>query len=186
MERLSPGFMILTTCLALSMLVSCSRPAYQPIEDPSLRLPNRIEGTSDKRVIALKKQLNGAGVAVISFGQDHLISLPAAALFPEQSPHLTWRAYGLLNKVVCYLQEYRKVAITVTAFSTQYVSNQREQALTLARARSVGDYLWSQGIDSRMIFTEGAAADKPIYGYSKGNDMSANARVEITFRDAIV
>lgn len=186
MKRLPFGLLFVTTCIALIMLSGCSRPSYQPIDEPSLRLPNRIEGSSDKRVIALKKQLKGAGVAVISFGQDNLISLPAATLFPEQSPHLTWGSYNLLNKVACFLREYRQVAITVTAFSTQYVSRQREESLTLARARAVGDYLWSQGVDSRFIFTEGAASDKPIFGYSKGSDHSANARVEITFRDAIV
>jgi intracellular multiplication protein IcmN len=62
---------------------------------------------------------------------------------------------------------------------------QRERALTLARSRVVGEYLWSQGIDSRLIFTAGLGSDKPITRFSPSGDVSPNARVEITFRDAV-
>ncbi len=59
------------------------------------------------------------------------------------------------------------------------------RALTLARARAVGDYLWSQGVDSRFIFTHGLGSDKPIVAFTEKGDKSPNSRIEITFRDAV-
>lgn len=65
------------------------------------------------------------------------------------------------------------------------MSVKRERALTLARSRVVSEYLWSQGVDSRIIFTQGLGSDKPITSYTLGGDRSPNARVEITFRRAV-
>ena len=49
----------------------------------------------------------------------------------------------------------------------------------------VGEYFWSQGIDSRFIFTQGLGSDKPVVSFTQGGDSSPNARIEITFRDAV-
>ena len=183
-----PGFLRGHAILLASLLLfGCkSQPKYTPEEDPALRLPFRVAHTSDKAMIRLQKKLANNGVKVVTIGEDYLVSIPSSALFPDQSPRLTWASYGLLNKVVCYLKEFRKVGVNVTAYSSKYVSAKREHALTLARARAVADYLWSQGIDSRFIFTEGLGSDKPIMAYTQGGDKSPNSRIEITFRDTIV
>lgn len=175
------------TLLASLLLLGCSRgQQYIPLEDESLRLPRKVAGTSDKQVIALQKSLAKCGVKVITIGEDYLVSIPSAALFADQSPRLTWESYGLLNNIVKFLKQFRKVAVNVTSYSSKYVSAKRERALTLARSRAVADYLWSQGIDSRFIFTVGAGSDKPIMAYTLGGDKSPNSRIEITFRDAII
>jgi len=177
-----------TTLLASALLFGCcGGNTYEPIlEEEPYRLPHSIAGSSDKRTIAMQAEFERCGVKVITIGQDYLISIPSVALFADQSPRLTWPSYGLLNKIVLYMQQFRKVGINVTAYSSKYVSAKREQALTLARARVVSDYLWSQGIDSRLIISEGAGSDKPISAYTQGGDRSINSRIEITFRDAIV
>lgn len=173
--------------LASLLLAACQGSRYVAIDDDgTFPLPPKVAGTSDAAVIAMQKQFNKCGVRVISIGQDYLISIPSVALFADQSPRLTWQSYALLNNVVFYLKQFRKVAVNVTSYSSKYVSVRREQALTLTRARAVADYLWSQGIDSRFIFTEGAASDKPIAAFTHGGDKSVNSRIEITFRDAIV
>jgi intracellular multiplication protein IcmN len=161
-------------------------PTYHPSDNSTYKLPHGVAAASDRTAMILQKTLNSAGIKVISIGQDYLISIPSLALFPEQSPRLTWNAYPVLNKIVLYMKQFRKIGVNITSYSNKYVSVRREQALTLARARAVGDYLWSQGIDSRFIFTEGAGSDKPITDYSPAGDRSPNSRIEITFRDAIV
>ena len=83
------------------------------------------------------------------------------------------------------MQQFRKITIHVNAFSSQFVSERREHALTLARAKTVAEYLWSQGIDSRFIFTQGSGSDKPIVVSKGGGDLSPNARIEISFRRAL-
>lgn len=164
-------------------------PARRTISAPRRRnLPTtkKVAGTSDYAVITMQKNFNKRGVKVITIGSDYLISIPSGALFADQSPRIRWESYALLNQVVLFLKQFRKVGVNVTSYSSQYVSSRREQALTLARARVVANYLWSQGIDSRFIFTEGAGSDKPVVSFYQGGDKSPNSRIEITFRDAIV
>ena len=149
-------------------------------------LPTRVSGTQDAAAMVILHRLNEHGVRVITIGQDYLISIPANRLFAGQSPRVLWRSYAVLNDVVCYLKQFNKVSVNVTAFSSKYVSPTRERALTSARARSVADYLWSQDIDSRFIFTRGLGSDKPILAGDRGGDSSPNSRIEITFRNAVV
>lgn len=180
------GMMLGTLGLATLLLLSaCSRNnVYLPDnEDP--KLPCKVRGACDATVMKDTKKFNKRGIKVITLGEDYLISIPASALFHDQTAHLTWSSYKLLNEIALYLKQFRKIAITVNSFSSPYVSPQREHALTLARSRVVGEYLWSQGIDSRFIFTQGLGRDKPITQYNQGGDKSPNARIEITFRDAV-
>lgn len=174
---------ILLACLCL---FSCKKVEYL-LDFNKPEMPWSVAGATDKRMVGLQKQLTSCcGVKVITLGSDYLISIPSAALFANQSPRLTWESYGLLNNVVSFLKQFRHIAITITSFSTKYVSAKREQALTLARSRAIGSYFWTQGIDSRFIFTVGAGSDKPIMTWAMGGDKSPNSRIEITFRDAII
>ncbi len=159
-----------------------SRP-QGPIEPA--KLPYKVNGAKDSEIIRLQKKFNKEGIRVISVGQDYLLSITSSHLFFRESPQLTWESYALLNAVACYLKEFRKVAIHITAYSNKCVSVRRELSLTQARARAVGNYLWSQGIDSRFIFTQGLGSDKPIVNLTENDDKSPNSRVEITFRDAV-
>ena len=145
-------------------------------------LPYKVARACDKDIVVAEKRFNLIGVKVITIGQNYLISIPADNLFAQYSPRLRWGSYGLLNDVACYLKQFRKVAVNVTAFSSKHISKQRDKALTLARARAVGNYLETQDIDSRFIFTEGLGSDKPIVAMKGGGDSSPNSRIEITFR----
>lgn len=174
-----------TVLLAAVLVSGCHRP-YRFLPDDTYKLPRRVAGTADAQVAAMVRSFNrGKIVNVISIGSDYLISVPAAALFPENSPRLLWQSYPQLNQIARFLKQFRKVAVTVTIYSGQYMSKQREHALTLARARAVGNYLWSQGIDSRLIFTQGTGSDKPVTTFRGRGDHTPGSRMEITFRDAV-
>ena len=176
---------LLRTSAAIAfLLLSACGDKYVP-EQVEAKLPCKLRGACDSTVIKYINHFNKRGIKVITKGQDYLISIPAGALFTDQTPHLTWASYSLLNEVASFLKQFRKVAITISSYSSKYISVQRERSLTLARSRVVGEYLWSQGIDSRLVFTQGLGSDKPIMSYSQGGDASPNARVEITFRDAV-
>jgi intracellular multiplication protein IcmN len=170
--------------IALCLIVSCSREYWAlPPEVP--KWPCKLTGACDSSVIKYMKKLRKKGVKVIVIGQDYMISIPAPYLFAPQTPHIKWKSYALLNDVAVFLKQFRKISIYVTSYSSKYVSAQRERSLTLARSRVVSEYLWSQGVDSRFIFTQGLGSDKPIIAYTPGGDYSTNARIEITFREAV-
>ena len=173
----------LLVCILAICNIGCSK-QEQPTNDLD-KLPTHVDGASDRAITALQGRLNKAGVSILTLGQEYMISIPSSLLFATQSPHLTWESYKLLNDVACYLQQFRKITVNVTAFSSKYVSVKREHALTLARAQAVSDYLWSQGVDGRFIFTQGAGSDKPVLATKDHSDLSPNSRIEITFRRAI-
>lgn len=174
----------LAALLVLGILVGCQPNPGHNVGDIN-SLPTHVDGASDARIMALQTRLNKDGVRVITIGQDYLLIIPSALVFANQSPQLTWDSYQILNDIVCYLQEFRKINVNVSAFSSKFVSAQREHALTLARARAVADYLWSQDINSRFIFTQGLGSDKPMGAFKQNGDDSPISRIEITFRRAI-
>ena len=171
--------------LMILMLLAACHPAVTPsIIHDEPRLPQQV-ALGDAEIISLEKRLTERGVQIVSVGQDYLLSIAAAALFGDQSPRLTWDSYDELNEVACYLRQFRKVGVDVTAYASHYVSAKREYALSAARAEAVANYLWSQGIDARLLFTQGMGSDKPIIAAARGGDKSPNSRIEITFRRAV-
>lgn len=186
MRRLHVGFISkatwLTTLMVLLVLTGCHKLRMSNVVE---KLPFKVAGAQDPTAMKMQARFNKEGIRVITIGQDYMISIPSKVLFPNESPQLTWGSYALLNAVACYLKQFRKISINITAFSNKCVSPQRDRALTLARARMVGDYLWSQGVDSRFIFTHGLGSDKPIVAFTEKGDKSLNSRIEITFRDAV-
>jgi intracellular multiplication protein IcmN len=189
-KRFSFGFssmsFVFVTLFACLSLLGCHKKNSLLIRDENYKLPRKVAGSSDVKVATMIKKLNRTNcINIVTIGQDYLISMPSSALFPDESPRITWQGYAVLNKVVDFMKQFRKVGVTVTSYSSKYVSVAREQALTSARARHVADYLWSQGIDSRMIYSLGAGSDKPITDYAQRGDRSPSSRVEITFRDTI-
>ncbi|MFT4058653.1 MAG: type IVB secretion system protein IcmN/DotK [Legionella sp.] len=170
--------------IAVCLIVSCNRD-YWALDPELPKWPCKVTGACDSSIVKYMRKFRKKGVRVITIGQDYLISIPAIYLFEPQTPHIKWRSYALLNDVATFLKQFHKISIYVTSYSSKYVSPQRERALTLARSRVVGEYLWSQGVDSRFIFTQGLGSDKPMMAYTLGGDYSTNARVEITFRMAV-
>ncbi|WP_419420333.1 type IVB secretion system protein IcmN/DotK [Legionella sp. D16C41] len=191
MKRVCIGFItfLLRYFVVVSLLIltgcCCGNGKLLLLTQQGFKLPTRVAGSSDAYVIAQQAGFARCGVKVITIGSDYLISIPSTVLFADQSPRIKWEAYSVLNKVVKFMRQFRKIGVNVTSYSSQYVSSKREQSLTLARARAVSDYLWSQKVDSRFIFAEGAGSDKPISAFMQGGDRSVSSRIEITFRDAV-
>lgn len=182
------GFHVLLVCsaiLVIGLMGGCCCGIEEALAKERPLLPTHVPCSSDRKIMAMQKRLNRHGVRVITMGQDYLISIPSRILFANESPRLTWQSYRVLNEVACYLKAFRKVAVNVSGYSSKCFSAQREHALTLARTREVGNYLWSQGIESRFIFTQGMGSDKPIFGARLGGDQSPNSRIEITFRNTV-
>ncbi len=169
----------------LIFFIGCKSQGIPSIIEDENTLPTQIDGASDKTIVSLEKKFKNRGVRIISMGQNYLISIPSAALFYDESPRLTIVSYDVLNDVACYLRQFRHVGITVTGYTIPYVSRQREHVLSLSRARVVANYLMTQGIETRFIFTAGMGNDKPIVGIDRRGDGAANSRVEITFREII-
>ena len=176
--------MRIVCCLLLLCwgLLGCSSSIV--FDDPP-ELPSGVENTSDADIAEMYDKLTSEHVQVIAVGDDYLISIPSTLLFGNQSPKIKPDGYPILDDVVTYLQSMRKLMVKVTAYSDCYQSEARTMALTKARAKMVGRYLWSRDIETGIVFTEGAGNDKPIVARKTGLDSSPNSRVEITFRQVV-
>ncbi len=187
-QSVNPTFWFFALLTIFFMLQGCHRHPYPLAHlNDSYKLPSRVAGTSDKKIKAMHESFRKKyAVKVVTIGQNYLIAFPSTAIFANQSPRVKWQGYGVLNQIASFMKQFRKVSVNVTAHTSFYKSTAREHALSQARAKIVADYLWSQDIDSRFIFSAGAGCEKPISVYTDGGDNSPNSRIEITFREAIV
>lgn len=167
------------------MLLGCSNSFNPPVLE-GIKLPTKVNGSSDPSIVKLEDKLSKKGVKIINIGQRYLISVPSMLVFASDSPKINWPSYDLLNDLAAYLRKFRKTTVHVNTYSNCYLSERRTYALTLARSRAVANYLWSQNIESQIVFTQGMGNDKPIVAYAKCNDSSPNSRIEIVFTRVIV
>lgn len=164
------------------ILYGCQNIKQRTIIEDDAKLPHQVAGASDSMILALEKRFKRQNIRIVEMGDDYLISIPTGLIFADQSPRITWPAYDVLNNIACYLRQYRKVAVQVSTYVSQYGSMRRQYALSVARSNAVANYLWSQGIESRFITAHGLGSEKPIVVKASQDDKSANARIEITFR----
>lgn len=169
----------------LFMICGCAKNTQKIIFESNPSLPYAVGSKVDPTQINLLEVLRKQNVKVVTMGQNYLLSIPSTVLFFNQSPRLKWHSYDVLYTVACYLRQFRKVSVKVVSYSTECKSYVRQEALTRARARVVANYLWSQGIKSRFIFSQGVGNNKPLLCTMQGGDDSMNSRIEITFHDEI-
>jgi len=165
------------------LLCSCHS-SYRFTKGPPV-LPSHLN-PSDPEKIRMERKLRAENIQVIQQGQYILISIPAALIFANHSPVITWHSYSYLNDVACFIKMYRKVEVEVNAYDMKCDKHQRMLALTQLRAENIANYLISQNIDSRIVFTRGMANDKPIMKTDREEYLYANSRIEILFKEEII
>ena len=145
------------------------------------------ENVTDKKVVQLENELASKGVDIISVGQDYRIIIPANLIYYHASPKLIWGSYDTINLVVDYIKQFRTVSMRVDAYS-QGADNEFSGALSLARTRTMVDYLWSQAIDTRFLYTQAHIMERSPNAWYKDKQGKSDVptRVEITFRNTIV
>lgn len=170
--------------LIILLLSGCH--SSKPLLSDTHKLPKHVAGSTDAQIVRLEQILTSKGVKIVIIGQMVLVSVPSHLVFHEESPRIKWGSYQLLNEIAEYLCKFRKISLYVTAYNDCYLSVKRTKSLTLARAREVSNYLWSQNVRTRLIFTRGKGNDKPIVSQHMCSDVSPNSRIEIVFRRAII
>lgn len=130
----------------------------------------------------LLQRLQQAHVIVIEVGEQVTLILPADQFFLLHSPALSPKAYPVLNDVAMLLRTYPKTSVVVTGYTDNLGSEQRNVALSKQRAQATADYLWSQEIDSRLLYTEGKGDAEALASNATIKGRQWNRRIEITFQ----
>lgn len=138
-----------------------------------------IGGYMDSQEAELRAQLQGSGVSVSRSGNRIILNMPSAITFNTDQDSIKAQFYRRLDAVAVVLKKYNKSLIDVFGYTDSTGSAAHNQALSERRAASVGQYLTSQGIDSRRLAVVGYGAGSPVAANATAAGRALNRRVEI-------
>jgi outer membrane protein OmpA-like peptidoglycan-associated protein len=133
----------------------------------------------DVQEAKLREQLQGTGVQVIREGDNIRLIMPGNITFQTDSYNLNQGFYPTLNSVGLVLAKYADTTIRVSGHTDNTGSRQHNQTLSERRAKSVANYLATQGVAQARMYVEGLAFDQPVADNASSAGRSQNRRVEL-------
>ena len=131
---------------------------------------------------ALLQRMQGRKIQALEVGEQIMLILPADKFYLPCSPAIQREAYPALNDIAQLLRTYPKTSVTITGYTDNLGSGQRNVALSRQRAQTIADYLWSQDMDARLVYTEGKGAIGALADNSYAQGRWWNRRIEINFQ----
>jgi outer membrane protein OmpA-like peptidoglycan-associated protein len=151
-----------------------------------------LDASAKKSTLILK--LKQQGIQVVEVGETVSIILPSDPIFQSGSANLGGGCSYGLNVVADFLSLYSKTFVEVAGYTdngghadcagdrNNAESIQKAHLLTAQQAAAVAHYLWSRGIDSRMLNTVGYGFAHPISNDHSPNGSAKIRRIEINFQ----
>ncbi len=133
----------------------------------------------DKQEAKLREQLQGTGVSVTRNGDEITLNMPGNITFATNSSDLYPGFFKVLDSVALVLKEYNKTVIEVAGHTDSTGTTEYNQALSLRRAGTVGEYLHARGINGVRIITLGFGELEPIASNDTPEGRQQNRRVEL-------
>lgn len=133
----------------------------------------------DVQEAKLREELQGTGVSVAREGDNIRLIMPGSITFETDSYNLRGDFYAVLNSVGTVLAKYNDTTLRVTGHTDNTGSRAYNQTLSERRARTVADYLATQGVAPTREFVEGRAFDQPIADNGTAGGRAQNRRVEL-------
>lgn len=141
-----------------------------------------IGNSMDKENAELRNTLQGTGVQVHQQGNSIQLVMASDVTFETGQASVRSNFYPTLNSVAIVVKKYDKTSIIVTGYTDNVGGDAYNQVLSENRAKSVGDYLVSQGVSPNRIVTEGRGKRDPLVSNNTAGGRSMNRRVVITLR----
>jgi len=136
--------------------------------------------------IALEKGAEGSGIAVLRTDDNQLqVNVPSEFSFDPERSEIKAGMRPVLDQFAAELEEQplSHLLIRIVGYTDSVGDEAVNDALSLARAVSVGKYLESKGIRANRIEVEGRGERNPMVGNDKPYGRALNRRVEIYLRD---
>ena len=128
----------------------------------------------------LRRTLMGTGVQVQQVGNTIQLVMAADVTFDTNQAAIRSNFYPTLNSVAIVLKKYDDNNIAVSGYTDSVGGDAYNQVLSEQRAKSVADYLISQGISPRRFFTRGLGKRNPIASNNSAQGRALNRRVVLT------
>ena len=137
--------------------------------------------TMDKQIKELKEKTEGSGVDVTTTddGKAILVNLPDGVTFDVASYTLKPEFRATLTQVAQSMNEYPNSLIDVYGHTDSTGSDAYNQTLSENRARTVANFLISQGVSSARIRSQGFGETMPVASNDTAEGRTKNRRVEI-------
>ncbi|MBT8146788.1 MAG: OmpA family protein [Gammaproteobacteria bacterium] len=127
----------------------------------------------------MREQLAGTGVQVMRVGDQLELVMPGNVTFPTNEYSIRDSFFPVLDSVSAILYKYTDTRIQVTGHTDSTGALDYNYGLSDRRARSVGNYLASKGVDQNRIITQGVGPDQPIASNESEAGRAQNRRVEL-------
>ena len=129
---------------------------------------------------SLQDDINNNNVQVIWLGDNLTIVLDSDAYFVESSANLVPVTSTLFTNITQILNSYTTVGVTVSGYTDKSGWAKRDVALSQQRATIIANYLWQNGVNTRLLSAEGYGAAFPIASNATAWGRQQNLRIEIT------
>jgi len=135
----------------------------------------------DQQIKTLKEQTSGSGVDVtpVDNGKAILVNLPDGVTFDVASANLKPEFRATLDKVAQSLRDYPDSLVDVYGHTDSTGSDSYNQTLSENRARTVMNYLISQGVPAARLRSQGFGETMPVASNDTPEGRARNRRVEI-------
>lgn len=133
----------------------------------------------DVQEAKLRQQLQGTGISVTRVGNEIVLNMPGNVTFATNSADINAEFYKVLNSVALVLNEYKNTTVDVIGHTDNVGSDAYNQQLSERRARSVAEYLASQGVMPARLLIAGRGESQPIASNDTPEGRAQNRRVTL-------
>ncbi len=163
--------------LALGSVTSDDAEWRNRVDEVRTALPKRVSVTADSLPV-------DTAIEVSSVCEQAFDSLDVGAIqFQESTTAFRTSAYPRLERVAALARTCRNSRILITGHSDASGNEAMNARLSLARARAVGDFIATRGIDSDRIVVIGAGSAQPVANNGTRYGRSLNRRIEIDLQN---
>ncbi|MFA6408759.1 MAG: OmpA family protein [Gammaproteobacteria bacterium] len=143
-----------------------------------------IGNSMDNANKELRQRLVGSGVQVRKIGNSVQLVMYSDVLFKTDSADINRSFYNSLSSVALVLKKYNNTNVMVSGFTDSTGSASHNQILSEERAKSVANFLASQGVNQNRLFSQGFGMRNPVASNSTATGRAQNRRVVIILRPA--
>lgn len=182
-ENMRKGFVKLAVvALGGVLLAGCDKNTITTIHEHVYSSPKMPAPTSSEQHAKYMAALRDEGVQVIQLGETIRLVMLSDEVFAPNSANIVPAYRPVLTDVARLMATYDITSVKVAAYSDKQSPKNLQTALTTQQAQAVSKFLWSRGVDTRLMYAKGYAGSKPVDSAASASGRNNNRRVEISFQ----
>ncbi len=144
--------------------------------------PQNTEVVRDMKVARLTRSLEELGTRTVQTGQTMRVIVSSDRIFNPRSANFSSDASKTLNTLSQLMMLLETTSVEVSGYTDAASTQLQNKALATAQAETVSDYLWSRGVDARLVYSVGYSATARAGSLADSTKNSANRRIEVRFQ----